>query len=310
MNTSPHCKATAAGLAVVLLAGVLGQGCAGRHAVIAATGTVLGLDISENPQTQLYHVKFGYTRGELAIVPSNRSAEKNTTATNSRGHGATDTADVLMELRYGGIKSSGIYQRLAVGKTAVSQPGAAFMLAKDADGALDEKTAKAVSSAVGKIPAKDAVARIESLDGMLSYLQALPPEKYPDAAATADKVKSLAALVPANYDFTRYTWDRGNVKIDSSVTAIAAATGYDKFKEYRGTLATSVKNLTIMAAPPLAGVWKVAGTPLTTPTPAQLSQAADDLKTQTQLLEKTDAKFAENADVENAFAYFTKVASN
>lgn len=149
MNPIPQCKTAVAGTALMLLVSVLSQGCAGRHAVIAATGTVLGLDISENPQTQLYHVKFGYNRGELAVVPSNRSAEKNVTAANSKGNGAADTAEVLMELRYGGfgIKSSGgIYQRVAVGKMAVSQPGAAFMMAKDAGGNLSSNTAEHVAS--------------------------------------------------------------------------------------------------------------------------------------------------------------------
>jgi hypothetical protein len=52
--------------------------------------------------------------------------------------------------------TSGIYQRLAVGSTAVTQPGAAFMFAKGAGGELDPQTAAAVEkaqAAVQKVPA-------------------------------------------------------------------------------------------------------------------------------------------------------------
>ena len=58
-------------------------------------------------------------------------------------------ADVLMELKFSNIFSintSGIYQRLAIGKTAVSQQGAAYMFARDQKGNLDPETAKAIAS--------------------------------------------------------------------------------------------------------------------------------------------------------------------
>lgn len=55
-----------------------------------------------------------------------------------------------MEVRYGGIfdtgKSSGIYQRLAVGDIAVHEPGAAARFIKNADGDVDEKAAEAIKS--------------------------------------------------------------------------------------------------------------------------------------------------------------------
>jgi len=55
-----------------------------------------------------------------------------------------------MELRYSGIfswsESTGIYQRLAVGKEAVSQPGAAAMFLKDSTGKVDEKAAQVLKN--------------------------------------------------------------------------------------------------------------------------------------------------------------------
>jgi hypothetical protein len=129
-------------------------GCTtGKHYVIAATGTVIGLEVAQNPSSQMYQAKLGYNRGELALVPSNRASGSKGDA--GSGGGASDTTDVMMELHYGSIFSlqqSSIYQRLAVGKTAVSQPGAALMFAKGKDGQLDPQVAASVSKAIATIP--------------------------------------------------------------------------------------------------------------------------------------------------------------
>jgi hypothetical protein len=143
------------------LAGVLGlmavisfsQGCAQQgYSVIASTATVIGVEVSQNPATQTPQAKLGYNRGEFAFVPTNRHAGE---AAGNSGRGAGDTADVIMELRYGGIfdlgPSSGIYQRLAVGETAVRQDGAALLFSKNATGQIDPAAASALE-AVKRIP--------------------------------------------------------------------------------------------------------------------------------------------------------------
>lgn len=106
---------------IALLVAALLSGCAAMHnKVIVSTGTNIGVEISENPATGLYQAKLGYTRGELALVP----------VTNNY------TPDVITEIRYSGIFSSvgGIYSRMAVGQTAVAQPGAQLMFCKDPNG--------------------------------------------------------------------------------------------------------------------------------------------------------------------------------
>jgi hypothetical protein len=78
-------------------------------------------------------------------VPTNRSAKED--AGDGVG-GAASHGEVLMELRYGGVfdlgPSSGIYQRLAVGQTAVQQAGASLMFSRDADGAISEPARQAL----------------------------------------------------------------------------------------------------------------------------------------------------------------------
>jgi hypothetical protein len=141
---------------VTALALIFVSGCSTNqeYYVIAATGTVIGVEISQNPATQAPQAKLGYNRGELAIVPSNRPpcvTDQNQVTCGSLAGGAKDVPDVLMELRYGGIfdtgPSSGIYQRLAVGKTAVEQPGATLLFARNADGQIDQAAAAAMVAA-------------------------------------------------------------------------------------------------------------------------------------------------------------------
>lgn len=155
-------------LALVVITGIL-TGCqTAGHKVLASTGTSIGVEIAQNPATQSPHARLGYQRVELAIVPTNRSGESATAG--SSENSARDVADVVMEIRYGGIfdlgTTSGIYQRLAVGTTAVRQPGASFMFAKGADGKLDAEAAQAVAraqEAIAGLPERDPDVKKEQL---------------------------------------------------------------------------------------------------------------------------------------------------
>ena len=106
------------------------------RAVVAGTGTVIGLEMSQNPASQAPQMKLGYDRAELALVGQEKYGKDN------------DVANVLMELRYGGATGThpGIYQRLAVGNTAVTQTGAALMFLKAPDGSFP--SAEALAGAV------------------------------------------------------------------------------------------------------------------------------------------------------------------
>lgn len=123
---------------LISLLGVLllcGCGAIKNGYVVSGTSTVLGVQIAENPATQLYSAKFGYARSEVALVPTNGPA-------------------VIMELRYSGIfsRSGGIYQRLAVGNAAVMQPGATLMFAKDVDGNISSNAVQAITAKIQAIP--------------------------------------------------------------------------------------------------------------------------------------------------------------
>lgn len=119
---------------------LLATSCTNLHSVIATTQTGLGVSVSENPSTQLYEVRFGFFRNEFTFVPGD---------TNHPG----TVPDVLMELRYENILKGGmLYQRLAVGKNAVGQPGATLLFAKDVNGTVNSNVINAISAKINNIP--------------------------------------------------------------------------------------------------------------------------------------------------------------
>lgn len=165
----------------------LASGCSGRHAIYTATGTVIGVELSQNPQTQMYQAKLGYNRGEMAIVPTNRSGDKDAGAVAS---GAKDAVPLILELRTAGLftfsESGGIYQRLAVGESAVKQPGAAFMFGRGPDGHLSASAAKSIGDAIKSVP--EVAPSVEAAKRPLAkaYLEK-PQQKAAFDAATAPK---------------------------------------------------------------------------------------------------------------------------
>lgn len=186
----------------------LACGCGGtRHYVIAATGTVIGVEIARNPASQFYEGKVGYNRGELALVPTNRTV---VSGDETQPTGAEQCSDVVMELRYGGFfdagPSSGIYQRLAVGKAAVSQPGAAFMFARSPNGDLDKDAAAAISRTFGGVKKLTGYALSALINTVLTELKAREARDT-KAAGLLGRLNAFAdRTLPKEY--TGYTQDR------------------------------------------------------------------------------------------------------
>jgi hypothetical protein len=181
-----------------------------RHAIVAATGTNIGVDVSQNPATNSPQAKLGYQRVEVAIVPTNRSAAE---AAGDAAGEASAYGDVLMQLRYGGIfdlgQSSGIYQRLAVGSEAVRQPGASLMFARDADGNVSEEAEAALRS-LKSVPAMpkdvpDAITRIRKLrachhdevDAAIKLSGAASYDDIADQKVTVAQLEQITAAVQA-----------------------------------------------------------------------------------------------------------------
>ncbi|MGG7567447.1 hypothetical protein ACQ5SO_14945 [Rhodovulum sp. DZ06] len=145
------------GGAAALLAAAALSGCAEQgYSVIAATGTSIGVDIGTNQATNAPYFNLGYKRAEFAFVPTNRPSSE--TAVTAAGYdGAQDTANVLMELKYGGDSAgatsvgNAIYQRLAVGTIAVQSGAATALMARGDDGRIDPKAAEIAQTTQARI---------------------------------------------------------------------------------------------------------------------------------------------------------------
>jgi hypothetical protein len=162
--------------ALVILAGCY-TGCALRHTVIVSTGTVIGLEVSQNPQSGLYSAKLGYDRGELALVPY------------TNGY----VPDVVTEIHYSSIFSltgSGIYQRMAVGPNAVIQPGAQALFLKDSNGNLGTNALSILKSVpVVNTAVQASLARVSAAYGASTNKVAW------DAVAVAAGYPSFSAFI-------------------------------------------------------------------------------------------------------------------
>jgi len=174
----------------VMLAGCSTQG----YSVIAATGTTIGVGISQNPTSGVVDATLGYKRAELAFVPTNRNGGKKA---GDHFEGARDSANVIMELQYRGIFSfsadSGIYQRLAVGDIAVAQPGAAIIFAKGPDGKIDSQALKALQAVKGISPVDESIEK-EKAKLSKKYLE------YKQQNNAAELQKFDTAAKAAGYD--------------------------------------------------------------------------------------------------------------
>jgi hypothetical protein len=106
-------------------------GCKAPNSIVTTAQSVLGISVSENPATQLYEARAGIVVSQVAFVPCN---------TNS-GY----VPDVILEFRVNNLFTGGlVYQRLAIGSSAVGQPGAALMFARDAKGVLNTNAVEGI----------------------------------------------------------------------------------------------------------------------------------------------------------------------
>jgi hypothetical protein len=167
-------------------------GCAAdKENVLAVTGTVIGVQIHQKDTDKTPELKVGYARTEFAYVPTDKRSD-----TNASSGSAAKSANVLMEINANGnvglgtAYQGGIYQRLAVGEIAVSQPGAAVMMAKNQDGQIDPSAAVAVANAtknINNIPTQSTVITDRKMKILGAYNSASPEDKkkFENAAKAA-----------------------------------------------------------------------------------------------------------------------------
>jgi hypothetical protein len=136
-------------IGVMLMAALLltAPGCGTTTAVVISNQTGVGLDIEYNQQLQSPFGRMGYINSVFGIIPTNRVADNQPGS--GIGGGAKDSPNVLFETNFSNFFSfwndNGIYQRVAVGDIAVTQPGAVAMFAKNITGTIDAEAVNALN---------------------------------------------------------------------------------------------------------------------------------------------------------------------
>ena len=111
-------RATAAAIALLLFAG-----CASNGYISSNITTGIGLDVSENSQTQIPHVRFGYIRNGLYYIPTGKTNDPT-------GH-VYETPHVVSKIHVSSefLKNISIIEKFAVGDKASNSPAAANLFA-------------------------------------------------------------------------------------------------------------------------------------------------------------------------------------
>lgn len=126
---------------------VVYTGCKSQTCVVTATATGIGLRASYDQKTQMPLGELGYIHTAVAIVPTDRQADGETIKESAT---AASSTDVINEISFNNFFSfwneNGIYERIAVGKNAVSQPGAVALFAKNNGGNMDANSVKALEA--------------------------------------------------------------------------------------------------------------------------------------------------------------------
>lgn len=102
---------------------LLFSGCSSKGYITAAVQSVIGLDVSENPQTQVPHVRFGFARSQLYYIPTGKTE-------NAQGS-ARDTPDLVSDIDVDitPLQTIRIKERFAVGAAAVQSPASQQLFA-------------------------------------------------------------------------------------------------------------------------------------------------------------------------------------
>ncbi len=142
----------------IILSALVGylSGCRNPQSCVLITNqTGAGIIAAYNPQSQLPEFKLGYINSIFGLVPTNRAW--NDPEIEKVGEGAKDCANVIFETNFTNWfcfwSDQGIYQRVAVGDKAVSQPGAVAMFSKDSLGKIDPALIEALNA--NKVASQD-----------------------------------------------------------------------------------------------------------------------------------------------------------
>lgn len=108
---------------ILLIAGLLSlQGCSANGYITASVQSVIGLDVSENPQTQVPHVRFGFIRNQLYYVPTGKVVVGQGGTSGSASDAPALVSSIKLNSTF--AQSMAIEERFAIGQAAIGSPAA------------------------------------------------------------------------------------------------------------------------------------------------------------------------------------------
>lgn len=112
----------------VLTASLFFQSCATNGYITSSVATVVGLDVSENPKTQIPHVRFGYARTGMYYVPTGKTTTPGQTdAGGSVRETPTLVSEIFVHSKF--LDGITISEKFAIGEAAVQSSAAATTFA-------------------------------------------------------------------------------------------------------------------------------------------------------------------------------------
>lgn len=176
---------------LLFLLPLLLTGCAGNGYISSTIHTVVGLDVSENPKTQVPHVRFGYVRSGLYYVPTGKSpGPKGSVDT---GQSVKDTPELVSEIFVNAkfLSSVTINEKFAIGAEAVKSSAASRAFASTAA----QQVAQGSGGGEAPIQHVDEPAVERVVHTKERILEKAPPEPSLDAEKVKDVLQGRLTTV-------------------------------------------------------------------------------------------------------------------
>ncbi|MBM4284749.1 MAG: hypothetical protein FJ128_05815 [Deltaproteobacteria bacterium] len=119
----PASSGTCSAVLAILCSALLWCGCAAQGYIVTSVQSVLGLDVSENPKTQVPHVRFGFARSQYYYIPTGKSDSGQGAPSSGNAKETPElVSEIVVDVKF--LQSAYIKERFAVGPTAVQADAA------------------------------------------------------------------------------------------------------------------------------------------------------------------------------------------
>lgn len=113
------------GLVALTLSMALGLGACATGYIVSSVQSVIGLDVSENPQTQVPHIRFGFVRSQYYYIPTGKSESKGGPSSGKADEVPPMVSSFDVDLAF--LQTVTIREKFAVGAAAVQTDAAKLL---------------------------------------------------------------------------------------------------------------------------------------------------------------------------------------